>query len=262
MTVKGSQVSLARKELSALLETLTEGYLDQSSNEPVLGFVYNAIDISSTVLEKSKFNPGLQYTFYLLTKIARFTRRQELLEFLFPRATSLEEKSTVFDITAAFQSRVDSYIKRKHHPTVISETAQEAAGEALIHYLCGNGHRPLFEKMVIDNQHTGENLSSPETTAKLDQDFFSSYLTKTFTIICDHGSGKSAITSFFAETLRFNKRLEKDCQQWVRVFFSSNDDEITKIQPKGEITQRKTSRYLSVILDKMAKELTMQRSDQ
>src|SRR5271165_6183814 len=72
-----------------------------------------ALDAAQKGLDKAAEDPGVLYTFYLLTQVALASRTSDWAGALDKHGIRLSNDGTVFDLTAEVQGAIDRYISRK-----------------------------------------------------------------------------------------------------------------------------------------------------
>ena len=70
------------------------------------------LDAAQKSLDKAVDDPGVRYTFYLLTQVALASRTSDWKGALSQHGINLSDDSTVFDFTAEVQDAIDRYISR------------------------------------------------------------------------------------------------------------------------------------------------------
>ena len=79
-------------------------------------------------LDKSVDDPGVRYTFYLLTQIALASRKDNWQAALAAHGLRVANTHTVFDFTAEVQDAIDRHVRQSPSgATDITEMAQQAA---------------------------------------------------------------------------------------------------------------------------------------
>src|SRR4051812_29862004 len=82
-------------------------------------------------LLKAIDDPGLRFTFYLLTQIVLAAREPQWRARLEGLGIRLSDDSSLFDLTSEVQSVIDDHLSTRGGSSDISEIAQQAAGEAI-----------------------------------------------------------------------------------------------------------------------------------
>jgi hypothetical protein len=107
-------------------------YAVSSSASRVNIIAAEALKAARSTLARASYDPGVRYTFYLLTQLVLASRNPDWRSELDQHGISLSDQSSVFDLTAEVQGAIDRYIGGTAlGATDLSEMAQQAAGEAL-----------------------------------------------------------------------------------------------------------------------------------
>jgi hypothetical protein len=118
------------------------------------------LDAAQQGLDKAAHDPGVLYTFYLLTQVTLASRTPAWERALGEHGIRLANDSTVFDFTAEVQRAIDRYISQNPSgATDVSEIAQQSAGEAITG-LAGT-ERPVCLAAVAPTSKTPSVLFRP-----------------------------------------------------------------------------------------------------
>ncbi len=91
------------------------------------------LDAAQKGLERAVEDPGVRYTFYLLTQVALAARTAEWETALGKHGIRLSGEGSVFDLTVEVQAAIDRHVARSSAgATDLSEIAQQSAGEAIL----------------------------------------------------------------------------------------------------------------------------------
>jgi hypothetical protein len=110
----------------------------------VAAIAAKTLDAAQKGLDLAVDDPGVRYTFYLLTQLALAARSADWEAALGKHGIRLAKDSTVFDFTAEVHDAIDRHLRQ--HPsraTDLSEIAQQSAGEAITS-LVGSRSESLF----------------------------------------------------------------------------------------------------------------------
>lgn len=132
----------------------TQG-MSSSPEADISNITARTLAAAQGVLDKSVDDPGVRYTFYLLTQIALASRKDNWEAALAAHGLRIASSHTVFDFTAEVRDAIDRYVRQSPRgATDISEIAQQAAGEALLglsrahsHSLFGESSEDVREMM-------------------------------------------------------------------------------------------------------------------
>lgn len=89
------------------------------------------LQAADTALANAVRDPGLRYTFFLLTQLVLASRSDSWLERLAASGINVSSDASVFDLTVELQNAIDDYSMAHGGSTDVGEMAQQAAGEAV-----------------------------------------------------------------------------------------------------------------------------------
>jgi hypothetical protein len=136
------------------------------------------LDAAQTGLDRAVEDPGVRYTFYLLTQVALASRSSDWEAVLSDHGIHLSPDSTVFDFTAEVQDAIDRYTRSNPSgATDLSEIAQQAAGEAIT-TLAGTRTASLFGGSSAELQSAVRSLSTKKGFGELGQRFFGRFVAR------------------------------------------------------------------------------------
>ncbi|MBU0717647.1 MAG: hypothetical protein KJ749_05305, partial [Planctomycetes bacterium] len=122
-------------------------------------------------------DPGLRYTFYLLTQLVLAGRETDWERRLAATGIHLAKDDSLFDLTAQLQRAIEEHLQTRGGPTDTSEMAQQAAGEAIsaltapnVQTLFGSGRNELLDAL--------RRLSTKTGFARLGQLFFARFMSR------------------------------------------------------------------------------------
>ena len=145
--------------------------------EEVAEVADRTLDAAEAGLARCVDDPGLRYTFFLLTQIALAAREEDWRERLARFGIHASEDSSLYDLTAELQTAIDAYVSTHGGATDVSEMAQQAAGDALSR-LAGPAARTLFGNRGEVVQEAVRKLSTKAGFARLGQQFFGCFMTR------------------------------------------------------------------------------------
>jgi hypothetical protein len=240
-------------------ETSGRGMLSEDVRE----ISRQTIDAASGGLYRIIDDPGLRYTFYLLTKIVSSSRESDWQQRWVNLGIDLSEDATLFDLTAEMQNAIDKYLSRYALPTDISEMAQQAAGEALA-TLAGPKSMTLFGCGKNEMRLAVRELSTKAGFAHLSQVFFGRFMARFLNfyisrVTTAHVGGDRLHQ--VVDLTRFNQDLRLHCEQSARIVYDFSGEWYSKTQFKEGINLDNTSRFLAVALKKLQAELGQQRTE-
>jgi hypothetical protein len=250
-----------------LIEEVTGTRLTASS-VPTAAITIDAIaartlDAAQKSLKKVADDPGVRYTFYLLTQVALASRIANWEVGLGEHGISLSSDSTIFDLTIEVQGAIDRYLSRSPSgATDLSEMAQQSAGEALMS-LAGLQTVPLFAGSSADVRKAVRSLSTKKGFGQLGQRFFGRFVARFLNFYLSRVTAAALGTPRLrdlGDVARFNDALRLHCDQSARVVRDFCGEWYSKTAYQEGINLENTSRFLAVALRKLRNELEQQRA--
>src|SRR3954447_25231617 len=131
------------QEVVALLAT-DDGAGHPTPAEDIENIASKALIAAQAGLAKAIEDPGLKYTFYLLTQLVLAAREPDWQTRLRIFGLDLKDATSAFDLTSELHNAIDDHIRKHNSPTDISEIAQRAVAEA-ISSLAASQTKSLFD---------------------------------------------------------------------------------------------------------------------
>jgi hypothetical protein len=211
-------------------------------------------------LDQAINDPGLRFTFYLLTQIVLAARESDWRERLRDLGINLDASSSVFEFTAEVQRAVDDHLQTHGGPTDTSEMAQQAAGEAIAE-LAGPNAVTLFGAGEEELKSAVRALSTKAGFSNLGQRFFASYMTRFLNfylsrITAGQAGGRLGGSAGLTE---FNDALRTHCLQSAKIVHDFCGEWYSKTEFQRGIDLQNTSGFMAVALRKLQAELRRQR---
>jgi hypothetical protein len=219
------------------------------------------LDAAQAGLQRAIDDPGLRFTFYLLTQIVLAAREPDWKDRLGRVNLHLSDDSSIFDFTTEVQDAVDRYLASHGTPTDVSEMAQQAAGQAIAE-LAGPNARTLFGSGAAELQDALHKLSTKAGFARLGQRFFGCFMSRFLNFYLSRitaGRVDGARLGQVGELSRFNEALERHCNQSARIVQDFCGEWYSKTEFQHGIDLENTSRFMAVALKKLQAELEKQR---
>jgi len=220
------------------------------------------LEAVSAALMAAQNDAGLRHTFYLLTQIALAARESDWRERLARVGISIDDRASVYELTAGLHVAVDDYVERHGRPTDASEMAQQAAGEALAS-LTAASTNALFGTGGEQLRAAVRRLSTDDGFAKLGQRFFGGFVARFLNFYLSRitadkvGSTRLGLAS---EVTRFNDALSTHCEESALVVHDFCRDWYSKTEYVEQINPGNTSRFMAHAVEKLALELAKQRA--
>lgn len=221
------------------------------------------LDAAQQGLDKAARDPGVLYTFYLLTQVALASRTPDWGEALGKHGIRLSSDSTVFDFTAEVQHAIDRHISQyPSGATDLSEIAQQSAGEALTS-LAGTRTVSLFGGSSADVQNAIRSLSTKKGFGELGQRFFGRFVARFLNFYLSRVTAAtlgSPRLPDLGDIAQFNDALRSHCDQSARIVRDFCGEWYSKTEYQKGINLENTSRFLAVALKKLRSELEQQQA--
>jgi hypothetical protein len=222
------------------------------------------LDAAQKGLDRANDDPGVRYTFYLMTQVALASRTTDWEGALAKHGIHLPGDSTVFDLAAEVQDAIDRYLSRTPlGPTDLSEIAQQSAGEALT-TLAGSRTASLFGGSSRDIQNAIRPLSTKKGFGELGQRFFGRFIARFLNFYLSRVTASTLggpRLRDLGDVAEFNRSLRAHCDQsaWIVRDFCGQWYSKTEYQ-KG-IDLKNASGFLAVAMNKLRSELAKQKAD-
>jgi hypothetical protein len=221
------------------------------------------LDAARAGLSQAARDPGVRYTFYLLTQVALASREANWESALAEHGIRLSEDSTVFDLTVELQGAIDRHLGRKNrHANDLSEMAQQSAGEALIG-LAGRRTLNLFGGSSAEVQNAMRSLSTKKGFGQLGQRFFGRFVARFLNFYLSRVTAArlgSPRLQDLGDIAEFNEALQTHCEQSARIVRDFCGEWYSKTEYDEGINPGNSSRFLAIAVRKLRSELEHQRS--
>ena len=96
--------------------------------DDVKTIAHQALEAAEGGISAAFDDPGLRYTFYLLTQLVLAGRETDWERRLAATGIQLAEDDSLFDLTVQLQRAIEEHLRTRGGPTDTSEMAQQAAG--------------------------------------------------------------------------------------------------------------------------------------
>jgi hypothetical protein len=219
------------------------------------------LDAAETGLQRAIDDPGLRFTFYLLTQIVLAARESDWQRRLAGLGIHLSDESSIFDLTADVQDAVDQYSASYGVATDVSEMAQQAAGQAIAE-LAGPDAKTLFGSGAAELQEALRKLSTKAGFARLGQHFFGRFMSRFLNFYLSRvtaGQVGGRRLGDVRELSHFNEALEHHCNQSAQIVHDFCGEWYSKTEFQHGIDLENTSKFMAVALKKLQAEIGSQR---
>ena len=251
-----------------VVETLTgsrlRGFPVSSSASRINIIAAQTLKAARTILARASDDPGVRYTFYLLTQLALASRQPDWRTELDEHGIALSDQSSVFDLLAEVQSAIDRYVGGTSlGATDLSEMAQQAAGEALTSLLTAQTPSMFGEVDSNDLKNAVRALSTRRGFGQLGQRFFARFVARFLNFYLSRATS----AGIGAPRLRdlghigeFNEALTTHCEESARIVRDFCGAWYSKTEYKQGIDFANSSRFLAIAVKKLRSELQHQGS--
>lgn len=253
-----------RQVVELVAGTLSTGYAVSPAATHINTIAAQTLHAARAGLSQAARDPGVRYTFYLLTQVALASRRSNWESALAEHGIRLSEDSTVFDLTVEVQGAVDRHLgKKNRHANDLSEMAQQSAGEALMG-LAGTRTVNLFGGSSAEVQNAVRSLSTKSGFGHLGQRFFGRFVARFLNFYLSRATAArlgSPRLQDLGDIAEFNEALRTHCEQSARIVRDFCGEWYSKTEYDEGISLGNSSRFLAVAVRKLRSELEHQGSE-
>jgi hypothetical protein len=238
-----------------------EGGPTSPATDRVADIARRALEAAEAGLQKAIDDPGLRFTFYLLTQVVLAAREPGWRGALDALGIRLSDASSAFEFTSEIQRVIDDYVEARGGATDVSEIAQRAAGEAVAE-LAAPHAITLFGAGLAELQEAARTLSTKAGFSDLGQRFFGRFMARFLNFYLSRVTagkvGGDAVRQ--VEDLKeFNEALRTHCLQTARIVHDFCGEWYSKTEFQRGIDINNTSGFLAVAIKKFQAELQRQR---
>lgn len=235
---------------------------DTATAADISSIAAQTLDAAQKSLDRAADDPGVRYTFYLLTQVALASRTSNWERALGEHGIHLPHDSTVFDFTAEVQDAIDRYISRHSSGgTDLGEIAQQSVGEAITS-LAGMRTVSLFGGSSADMQNAMRSLSTKKGFGELGQRFFGRFVSRFLNFYLSRITAATlggSRLSDLGDIAQFNNALRSHCDQSARIVRDFCGEWYSKTEYQKGIDLENASGFLAVALKKLRTELEQQK---
>jgi len=259
-------IPTARKwaEIVAQLAEVEEGVVvNELQPSDIMVIAGQTLDAAETGFNKAINDTGLQYTFYLLTRLVLTSREENWERQLSRLGINISEDDSLLALTTEIHKAIDHHVSIHGRPTDISEMAQQAAGEAIA-TLAATKASTLFGAGRVELKTALKDLSTKKGFSKLGHKFFGRFMSNFLNfylsrITATHVGGRKLQN--VADLDRFNKNLQLHCDQTAKIVRDYCGEWYSKTQFKEGINLDNTSNFVAVAVKKLRAEMKRQRGE-
>ena len=102
------------------------------ASDDIAQIAARTLEAAGPALERAVDDPGLRYTFYLLTQIVLAARQDDWQAGLARAGITLTDNSSIFDLTTQLQLAIDGHVAEHAQPTDISEDGTAGGRRGLV----------------------------------------------------------------------------------------------------------------------------------
>jgi hypothetical protein len=235
---------------------------DVASADVIVGMIAaQTLEATQRSLKKAASDPGVLYTFYLITQIALAARASNWEKALGAHGIRLSEDSTVFDFTVEMQSAIDRHVgASRSGSTDLSEIAQQSAGEAIAS-LAGPRTISMFGGGSDDVRNAIRSVSNKKGFGDLGQRFFGRFVARFLNFYLSRVTAASLGSPRLrdlGDIAQFNDALRVHCDESARIVRDFCGEWFSKTVYREGIDLKNTSRFLAVAFKKLRSELDRQ----
>lgn len=233
-----------------------------TSRANVAAIAAKTLDATEEGLERATADPGVRYTFFLITQVALAARTPEWETTLRKHGVEITTDSTVFDLASQLHDAIDRYVSRSRAgATDLSEIAQRSAGEAITSLTAlrtGN----LFGSET-DVRDAVRPLSTKKGFGELGQRFFGSFIARFLNFYLSRVTAEALDPrrTDLRDVAEFNRSLWLHCDQSARIVRDFCGEWYSKTEFQRGINLENTSGFLAVAFEKLRNELKQQKAE-
>ncbi len=257
------------KSWSQVVESLTGSgsrhYAASSSASRINIIAAETLRAAKATLARASYDPGVRYTFFLLTQIVLASRDRDWRRELNRHGISLTDQASIFDLTAGVQGAIDRHISGTAlGATDLSEMAQQAAGAALTSLLAAETPSVFGDSESQDLKKALRSLSTKKGFGQLGQKFFAHFVARFLNFHLSRATAAGLGTprlQNLGSIGEFNDALTTHCEESARIVRDFCGDWYSKTEYEQGIDLANSGRFLAIAVRKLKSELQHQGSD-
>lgn len=230
-----------------------------TSRASVAAIAAKTLEAAEEGLARATDDPGVRYTFFLITQVALASRTPDWESTLRRHGVHISPDSTVFDLASELQDAIDRYVSRTPSgATDLSEIAQKSAGEAITS-VATSGTGKLFDTELRDAVRP---LSTKKGFGELGQHFFGTFVASFLNFYLSRVTTRAMdprVTDL-RDVAEFNRSLSHHCNQSARIVRDFCGEWYSKTEYQRGIDLENTSRFLAIAFKKLRSELKQQKA--
>lgn len=248
------------KQVVELLSQGSGGNSGASVKDDIGLISAQALEAAQTGLEKAINDPGLRYSFYVLTQLVLAARNDNWQAKLAPFDIHLTDDAGIFDLTTELQGSIDDYLLSRGYASDVSEMAQQAASEAIT-TLVGPNATTLFGSTRDDLQFAVRKFSTKKGFSDLGQLFFGRFMSRFLNFYLSRATADMLGRTRFqqiGDISAFNGALQSHCLQSALILHDFCGEWYSKTEFQQGIDLENSSRFMAHALHKLRDELKRQ----
>jgi hypothetical protein len=256
------------KSWSQVVESLTGSgsrhYAASSSASRINIIAAETLRAAKATLARASYDPGVRYTFFLLTQIVLASRDRDWRRKLDLHGISLTDQASIFDLTAGVQGAIDRHTSGTAlGATDLSEMAQQAAGAALTSLLAAEIPSIFGDSEAQDLKKALRSLSTKKGFGQLGQKFFAHFVARFLNFHLSRATAAGLGTprlQNLGSIGEFNDALTTHCEESARIVRDFCGDWYSKTEYGQGIDLANSGRFLAIAVRKLKSELQHQGS--
>ncbi len=216
------------------------------------------LDASLEDLSIAANDPGLVYSFWLLTRIPEAARSDNFADELRSLGLQVSDAPSLPELVAALTDAVDRHVDAANARSDLGEMAQMAAVEAL-HRVTEERSRSLFGTTPADVQRELGGLATQAQFGSLARDFFSRFTERVLTYYLSRELpahvGRGLRFDNQDQRRQFREDLVGHCWQASRIVETFAGGWFSKARFEGDLSRERTNAFIGYALKKMRSEL-------
>jgi hypothetical protein len=226
-------------------------------DEDVTAVIETALRAADGALSNSVNDPGLRYTYYLLTQLALASRHDDWRRRLTDLGVVMGPDADATELVVSVQAAIDDYLFEIGSTSDIASSAQEAAGEAILNIVAPKAHT-LFGTHDEDLQLALRSASTKTGFSSLAHSFFAGFLWRFLNFYVSRASASATGIGKIEQVgdlTRFNDALTAHCRQSAEIVRPFAGEWYSKTEYEQGITPENSGGFVAVAIGKLRAEL-------
>jgi hypothetical protein len=239
---------------------VSSGAISIAENVPAIA--EKSLDAAQNGLRQVSNDPGLAFSFYLLTQTVLAARGEDWTGALSNFGMDLTADGALIDLVGEIQGAVEAHVYAQlGRMTDVSEMSLGALGDALTELVAPNSET-LFGNGIDELQTAVRELSTKQGYSRLGQIFFGRFMKRYLNFYLSRTTASHTGNVMVASDITaFNQALEKHCEQSAKIVYQFAGDWMSKTQYLTGITPENTTSFVAIAVRKLRAELQKQGTD-